>query len=535
MPIDLIDELKWRGLFHQCTDEFAASDRPEDRARSTLRAHLADPANHPRSAYVGYDPTADSLTIGNLVTIMLLVHFWRAGHNPVAIVGGGTGMIGDPSGKSAERQLLTIEQVNKNIDGQRPIFERLFTNAAALESRPDFAPKLINNADWLMGLGYIEALRDIGKHFSVNEMIKKDSVRTRLEQRDQGISYTEFSYMILQSYDFLVLFRDFAKHGLKLPVTLQMGGSDQWGNIVGGIADLISPYRGDRTNQLSRVWLRFSKAIRVSAPTRVRERFNEIENRLRNNGYAIDIHPCPNEFSIDWFDGTDHFESKDLLREAQSLFRECDASAFGLTAPLITKSDGGKFGKTESGAIWLTPERTSPYAYHQFWLNSADADMGKFLRIFTLLPRERIEAIEAEHAKDPAQRIAQRELADAATALLHGPAAVEQSKAAARALFSGDVASLPRDIFTDAMSGVPTTDHPRASLAPPGLSLLDLLAQTSLAKSKSEARQALAENSISVNGQKADLKRTLSAADLLHDSYILLSRGKRNKHLTRWS
>jgi tyrosyl-tRNA synthetase len=529
MSIDLIDELKWRGLFHQCTDEPA------------LRQHLGDPANHPRSAYVGYDPTADSLTIGNLVTIMLLVHFWRAGHVPVAIVGGGTGMIGDPSGKSAERQLLTMEQVNKNIDGQRPIFERLFTNAAALEGRPAFTPRLINNADWLMGLGYIEALRDIGKHFSVNEMIKKDSVRMRLEQRDQGISYTEFSYMILQSYDFLVLFRDFAKYGLKLPVTLQMGGSDQWGNIVGGteLAAQTASATLANVHHLLAVAATASTLGRES-PEQILARFvaahREFQQWIVLTG-RIDLSDRFSEPMKPGMRGADYaIETQEKLSSIADLTPHI--RPFGLTAPLITKSDGGKFGKTESGAIWLTPERTSPYAYHQFWLNSADADMGKFLRIFTLLPRERIEAIEAEHAKDPSQRLAQRELADAATALLHGPAAVEQSKAAARALFSGgggDVASLPRDIFTDAMSGLPTTDHPRASLAPPGLSLLDLLAQTSLAKSKSEARQALTENSVSVNGAKADLKRTLSPADLLHDSYILLSRGKRNKHLTRWS
>ncbi len=520
-PIDLINELKWRGLFHQCTDEAA------------LRQHLADPAKHQRSAYVGYDPTADSLTIGNLVTIMLLVHFWRAGHIPVAIVGGGTGMIGDPSGKSAERQLLTMEQVNKNINGQRPIFERLFTNAAALEGRPAFTPRLINNADWLMKLGYIEALRDIGKHFSVNEMIKKDSVRMRLEQRDQGISYTEFSYMILQSYDYLVLFRDFAKHGLDRPVTLQMGGSDQWGNIVGG---------GDLTRKAApSVAYELRRALFVNAGAPSASHAWQLAFAACTRAKTLLTEHGKRQTSI-------RFELDDRLGLSQQLDQmisvaespECSPilaqTVFGLTAPLITKADGGKFGKTESGAIWLTPERTSPYAYHQFWLNSADADMGKFLRIFTLLPKEKIESIESEHAKDPSQRLAQRELADAATALLHGTSAVEQAKLAAKALFSGDIASLPESALREVLAEVPSSTHPRASLdAPGGIPLIDLLVQTSLAKSKSEARQALSENSVSVNGKKVDAKHMLTPADLLHGSLIALRRGKKNWHLTKWS
>lgn len=443
-PIDFLDELQWRGLIHQCTD------------LDGLRRHLASPGTEPRSAYVGYDPTAPSLTIGNLVTIMMLVHFWRAGHQPVVVMGGGTGMIGDPSGKSAERQLNTIETVRANVEAQRPIFERIFANAAAMEGRPAYTPPLVNNADWLLKLGFIEVLRDVGKHFSVNEMIKRDSVRDRLERRDQGISYTEFSYILLQSYDFLVLFRDFKAYGLDLPVTLQMGGSDQWGNIVGGI---------------------------------------------------------------------------DLIGKAAS-----GSKSLGLTCPLVTKADGGKFGKTESGAIWLTPDRTSPYAYYQFWLNAADADVERFLKVFTLLSKARIDQILAEHAADPGRRIAQRELARAATALLHGPHAVEQAEHAAAALFSGDVASVPRDVLLEALGGVPSTEHDVVALdGPGGVMLIDLLAVTSLARSKTEARQLLAEGSISVNGKRHDGKSPLTRADLLHGSLIALRKGKKHWHLTRWT
>ncbi len=459
MPIDLINELKWRGLFHQCTDEAA------------LNAHLASGT---RSAYVGYDPTADSLTIGNLVTIMLLVHFQRAGHEPVVVMGGGTGLIGDPSGKSAERQLNTEEVVRNNVEKQRSIFGRVFSNAAKAEGRHAKVPPIVNNIDWLGKLGFLEALRDIGKHFSVNMMIQKDSVRERLNARDQGISYTEFSYMILQSYDYLVLFRDFAKHNLPRPVTLQMGGSDQWGNIVGG-ADLV------RRNSEHRA----------------------VEDA---GGVGKMFYPKEPPHGI----------------------------AFGLTAPLVTKSDGTKFGKTESGAIWLTPERTSPYAYYQFWLNSTDADVGRYLRIFTLHPQDKIEAIEAEHAKDPGQRVAHRELARAATAILYGDEAVQQAEAAAKALFSGDISGLPESTLNEVFASAPSSEHDKALLAGEGVPLSDFLTQTTLAKSKREAREFLTAGSVMVNTRKAGPEDKLTAADLLHGKVIALRRGKKSWHVTRW-
>jgi tyrosyl-tRNA synthetase len=275
---DLFEDLAYRGLIYQETNP------------GGLRAHCAEGS---RGVYCGFDPTAASLTIGNLVVLLLLRRFQLAGHRPVALMGGGTGLIGDPSGKEAERQIRTHEEVRANIDGQRPIFERI------LDFSGPAAATLVDNVDWLGKLTFIEALRDIGKHFSVNMMIQKDSVRERLASREQGISYTEFSYMLLQAYDFFHLF---AERG----VTIQAAGSDQWGNIVAGV---------------------------------------------------------------------------DLVR------RKRQAEVYGITAPLVTKADGSKFGKTESGALWLTGERTSPYAFYQFWLNTSDADVERYLKIFTLLDR----------------------------------------------------------------------------------------------------------------------------------------------------
>ena len=323
---DFLAELEWRGMLHQTTDAAA------------LRAHLASGA---RRAYIGFDPTADSLTIGNLATMMLLAHFQRAGHEPVVIAGGGTGLIGDPGGKSAERPLLAIETVRANVESQKRIF------GAVLPGAP-----VINNADWLEALSYVEVLRDVGKHFSVNEMIKRDSVRSRLE--GDGISYTEFSYMLLQSYDYAHLYK--AER-----VTLQMGGSDQWGNIVSGA---------------------------------------------------------------------------DLIRRMHS------GEAYALTCPLITKSDGSKFGKSEAGAIWLTADRTSPYAFHQFWLNADDADVVRYLKVFTFLSQAEIATLEQEVRTNPGGRSAQRTLANAVTTLLHGPDAAARAESAGRVLFTGNVSDL---------------------------------------------------------------------------------------------
>jgi len=430
MPSDFLAEMRWRGLLHQVTHEEA------------LAKHLAGGV---RRAYAGFDPTADSLTIGNLVGIMALARWQRCGHTPVALMGGGTGQIGDPSGKSAERQLMTRDRIAANVERIRKIFEPLLDFSAKASNRA----VMVDNVEWLGKLSYLDALLDIGKHFSVNMMIQKDSVRERLHNRDQGISYTEFSYMILQSYDFLHLFRE-------MSVTVQMGGSDQWGNIVGG-CDLIR-----------RV---------VEAPG------NE---------------------------------------------------SYGITWPLVTKADGGKFGKTESGAIWLTAERTSPYAFYQFWLNAADADAVRFLKTFTILPRERIDELEVAHAADPAKRAAQRALAPHMTELLHGPTERDAAEAAAAALFSGDVASLSKKVLEEVMAEIPSSQHDK-SLLGAGLPLVDLLPLTTLVKSKREAKEFLANGSVTVNGKKAGAEDKVTTADLLHGETIALRRGKKSWHVTRWA
>ena len=425
-----LDEMRWRGQLHQCTDE------------ARLEQHLNAGV---RRAYAGFDPTADSLTIGNLVTIMALARFQRAGHAPVALMGGGTGLIGDPSGKSAERQLLTAETVAKNVASIERIFDRILDFSGSGKTKA----AMVNNIDWLGRLGYLEALRDIGKHFSVNMMIQKDSVRDRLHNRDQGISYTEFSYMILQSYDYLHLFREQG-------VTLQLGGSDQWGNIVGG-CDLVR---------------------RVAA--------------------------APGNES------------------------------FGLTWPLVTKADGGKFGKTESGAIWLTRERTSPYAYYQFWLNAADADVVRFLKTFTFLPQDEIEALEAKVKSDPAARDAQRALAREATKVVHGESETQQAEVAAKALFSGELAQLSASLLDEVFASAPTVRLGKSRLEAEGAPLVDLLVEVQAVASKREAKEFLANGSISVNGQKAGADHKLKTSDLLHGSVIALRRGKKNWHVTRW-
>jgi tyrosyl-tRNA synthetase len=448
---DFLSEVKWRGLFYQCTDE------------AGLRAHLAsaDLAAGGRRAYCGFDPTADSLTIGNLVPITLLRHWQRAGHTPIVVMGGGTGLIGDPSGKSAERQLQSEDRVRANLAGQRRIFDRL------LDTGGKNASVVTNNLDWLGKISFIEALRDIGKHFSINEMIKRDSVRDRLENREQGISYTEFSYMLLQAYDFLHLYQS-------LGVTVQMAGSDQWGNIVPGI-DLIRKHEHARREE---------SGVAASAA-------------------------------------------------GQNL-------AWGATAPLVTKSDGGKFGKTESGAIWLTADRTSPYAYYQFWLNASDADVGKWVRFFTFLDHAEVEGLEAAHAADPGKREAHRALARHMTAMLHGEPAMRDAERAAAALFSGEVAGLDLATLNEVFASVPSSEHVRDELARPGadgkvgMPMVDVLALTTLCKSKREARDHLSAGAVSVNGRVVGVDDALTTDMLLHGSIAAVRRGKKAWHVMRW-
>jgi len=405
-------------------------------SRPELDRHLAEE----RRVYCGFDPTRASLTIGNLVSILLLRRFQLAGHKPVVVMGGGTGLIGDPSGKDAERQLLTPELVRQNVAGQRPIFERV------LDFSGPHAASIINNADWIEKLRYVDVLRDVGKHFSVNMMIQKDSVRARLEEREHGISYTEFSYMILQAYDFAHL-------ASAEQVTLQVGGSDQWGNIALGV---------------------------------------------------------------------------DLTRRLHA--RE----VFGLTTPLLTKSDGGKFGKTEQGAVWLTADGTSPYAFYQFWINAADEDVPRFLRVFSLRPLPEIERLLLEHGENPAQRTGQQALAEELTTLLHGAEGLLAAQRATQALFSGDVTSLEPALLDEVFRGAPSVDLDPSLLGGDGLDVVDLLVLGEVAKSKREARQYLASGAVSLNGERVSESQRIGPSQLLHGRLILVRRGKKTWHVCRF-
>ena len=426
--LTFLEELQWRGLLYQQT-----SDDP-------LRKHLASPG---RVAYCGFDPTADSLTIGHMLQATLLRHWQRCGHKPIALIGGATGMIGDPSGKDAERQLLSREQVEENVAGIRRVLEKLLD----FDSRNPNAAVVVNNYDWLGGISFIDMLRNVGKHFSVNVMMQKDSVRERLQNREQGLSYTEFSYQILQAYDFLHLRRE-------MNCTVQTAGSDQYGNIVAGI-DLI------------------------------RREFGQDE-------------------------------------------------AFGITSPLVTTADGKKIGKTERGAVWLTADRTSPYAFYQYWINVTDQDVASFLKWYSMKSREEIEGIIERHRGAPHERHAQRELAREMTGVIHGDDAVAQVEQASRALFSGDVRTLDEDMLREVFADVPHSEHDKAGLDGDGMPLVDLLPGTTLAKSKREAREFLTNGAVSVNGSKVDPETPLRTGDLLHGHTILLRRGKKNWHATRW-
>jgi tyrosyl-tRNA synthetase len=433
--MQFLDELKWRGLLHQTT------------GGDELQEHLASGS---RVAYCGFDPTKDALTIGNYLPIKMLRHWQLAGHTPIVLMGGGTGLIGDPSGKDTERQLLSKEQVAENIEGQLRCFSKV------LDFEGENAAVIVNNADWLCELGFLDVLRDVGKYFSVNTMIQKDSVKDRLNNREQGISYTEFSYMLLQAYDFLHLRRE-------MECTIQIAGSDQYGNIVAGI-DLIR---------------------------------------------------------------------RDMSGVDDSAFRGA-----GITNPLVTASDGSKIGKTENGAIWLTEDRTSPYAFHQYWLNIPDEDAGKFLRWFTFLDRETIEAIEKEHADAPHQRAAQKALADAMTEIFHGVENVARCNEAAKALFGGDITALDEKMLGEVFSEVPAGEFSKSTLSGEQASLVELLPQTELCKSKREAREFLKNGSVSINGEKITgddaLVRVLTTDDLLHGTTILLRRGKKAWFASRW-
>jgi tyrosyl-tRNA synthetase len=421
----LSEDLAFRDLVHQVSDD--ALWKLLDTGTTT--------------AYAGFDPTSDSLHVGNLLGILTLRRLQLAGHRPILLAGGGTGLIGDPGGKSDERPLLSPEQLAANvesIEGQLGRF--LDLSPAAGEARG----LLLDNSKWLCAYGFIDFLRDIGKHFTVNQMVAKESVRSRIERPEQGISFTEFSYMLLQAYDFLYLHDSYG-------CRLQLGGSDQWGNITAGL-DLIRKMRGEE--------------------------------------------------------------------------------AFALTWPLLLRGDGTKYGKSESGAIWLDARKSSPYKLYQYFIRKPDDEVGRLLRFFTFLSHEEIAALDVEIAARPERREAQTALARAVCMVVHGQAETDRAEAASEALFSEDVARLDEQTLLEVFADAPSSTLPRTCLDGEGLELAEVLVSTGLASSKSAARTSLAQGGVYVNNlRRADREARLGREDLLVDRYILLRRGKLNYHL----
>ena len=418
--MSILEELNWRGLVADCTDT----------------AELTKKLSAPTTLYCGFDPTADSLHVGNLVPLLALRRFQLHGHHPIAVAGGATGSIGDPSGKTAERQLLTKEILDGNIASVKVQLAKLLD----FETKQNPA-RLMDNASWTAGVSYLEFLRDIGKHFSVNQMVAKESVRARMEDREAGISYTEFSYMLLQAFDFMVLRRD-AK------CELQIGGSDQWGNITAGM---------------------------------------------------------------------------ELTR------KKLGKQVFGLTLPLITNADGSKFGKSVSGAIWLDPKRTSVYRFYQFWINTDDRDVIRYLKYFTFLSRDEIESLEKQHAENPGGRVAHRALAKAATDLIHGENATHEAIRASEILFGGELAGVSETTFNDIVGEVPTKEIERVKLDGAGLPLVDLLVHSGLCPSKGQARKDIEGGGVNLNNvREASSARAVTTNDLLFGKHVLLRKGKKN-------
>ena len=422
MKTNFVEELRWRGMIH---DMMPGTEEQLNKEMTV--------------AYVGIDPTADSLHIGHLVSIMMLKHLQAAGHKPIALVGGATGMIGDPSFKSAERKLLTTEEIQHNVDGIRKQLSKFLDF-----DKGENAAELLNNYDWMKDYLFLDFIRDVGKHITVNYMMAKDSVKKRMET---GISFTEFSYQLLQGYDFLTLYRT---KGCKL----QMGGSDQWGNITTGT---------------------------------------------------------------------------ELIRRMEG------GEAFALTCPLITKADGTKFGKTEGGNVWLDPEKTSPYKFYQFWLNCSDEDSVKYIRIFTMLSKEEIEALEAEHAQAPHLRLLQKALAKELTIRVHSQKDYEQAVAASEILFgkgtTEQLQQLDKGTIASVFEGVPQFTIAKSKVEA-GIDVVDLLAvETNVFASKGEIKRALKENSISINKTKIPEGYNVTANDILAGSYIVVQKGKKNYYL----
>lgn len=426
MVQDIIAELKWRGLIHQTTDD-------EGIAQWLLK--------EPRQVYNGFDPTADSLHIGHFVPIMNLRRFQKAGHRPLALVGGATGMIGDPSGKSEERNLLTPEAIEKNVAGIREQMGKF------LDFDGPNGAKLVNNYDWMGEYKFLEFLRDVGKHFPVNVMLSKDSVKQRLERSEAGLTFTEFSYMLLQSYDFVYLYRNFG-------CEMQTGGSDQWGNITAGV---------DLARRMDGVHLR------------------------------------------------------------------------GLTYPLLLKSDGKKMGKTESGTLWLDPERTSPYHFYQYWINLEDADAGTALRFFGEMGETEYKELISEHEKSPEKRNAQRRLAEDLTRLVHGEDGLSIAERATKIFFGGEISGLNDAQLGSIFADVPGAEMPQSVLSE-GVPVIDALVATKLAASKSDARRTIQQGGAYVNNRpKNDLDAKLTTEDLASETIIVLRSGKKRYALLKFT
>jgi tyrosyl-tRNA synthetase len=418
--MNILEELEWRGLIADCTD----------------RTELEKKAISPLTLYCGFDPTAESLHVGNLVPLLGLRRFQLLGHNPIAVAGGATGSIGDPSGKTAERQLLTKETIATNIASVKEQLRRLLD----FDTKTNPA-RLVDNASWTTNVSFLDFLRDIGKHFSVNQMIGKESVRARMEDREVGISYTEFSYMLLQAFDFYVLCRDYK-------CELQIGGSDQWGNITAGI---------------------------------------------------------------------------DLCR------KKLGRQVFGVTLPLITNADGTKFGKTEAGAVWLDVRRTSVYKFYQFWIRIDDRDVIRYLKYFTFLPREEIDAQERQHAERPESRVAHKALAKAVTDLVHSPGATAEAIRASEILFGGGLDGISEGTFNEIVGEVPTKEIEKPGLDGTGMPLVEVLVHSGLCPSKGQARKDIEGGGVYLNNvREGNVNRAVTSADLLFGKHLLLRKGKRN-------
>jgi tyrosyl-tRNA synthetase len=419
----LIKELQWRGMIQ---DIMPGTEEQLNKEMT--------------SAYVGFDPTADSLHIGSLVPILLLVHLQKAGHKPIALVGGATGMVGDPSGKSEERNMLSEEDLNKNVIGVRNQLMQFLNFDASLPN----AAELVNNYDWFKGISFLEFIRDAGKHITVNYMMAKDSVKKRLEG-DNGMSFTEFTYQLVQGYDFYWLYKN-------MNCKLQMGGSDQWGNIVTGT---------------------------------------------------------------------------ELIR------RKIGGEAFAFTCPLIKKADGGKFGKTEKGNIWLDANKTTPYQFYQFWLNASDADAATWIKIFTFLPQDEINALIAAHESNPADRILQKKLAEELTIFVHGQSEFDKAVETTQKLFSNTKA--PVDALSvedlESIEGIVRTDYAVDKINA-GVDILSFLTENAVFESKGAARKMLQNGGVSINREKiTDMQMMVEKKHLLHDKFILVQVGKKNYYL----